>query len=84
MEAYGYDEKDRQYRLKWCDGSMLKYVDKIWGEEENNKLILFIHNLNGSKNRDSHNNSCSSLDTSDQSDSQTPRSSGPSSPHLNP
>lgn len=42
MQAFGYDEKDRQYRLKWCDGSVEKYVEKIWGEVENNKIITAV------------------------------------------
>mmetsp|Transcript_2821 Transcript_2821/g.5573 ORF Transcript_2821/g.5573 Transcript_2821/m.5573 type:complete len:101 (+) Transcript_2821:185-487(+) len=61
-KAYGYDEKDRQYKLKWCDGSMSKYVQKMWDEEENKKLIRTVSMENVAKTSEERRGSSSSLD----------------------
>lgn len=44
-QAHGYEEKEAQYRLKWCDGSIAEYVNKVWGEGENEELIRRLESM---------------------------------------
>jgi hypothetical protein len=39
-QALGYDEKEAQYRLKWCDGSVVEYVRNVW--EDNEEVIRHL------------------------------------------
>ena len=44
-QAHGYEEKEAQYRLKWCDGSLAEYVNKMWVSGENEELIKRLESM---------------------------------------